>query len=73
MYMHVLLQTHACSPVGFPLNPPQGTVNQQFSGVARLGRTDAHALVTRGGAPPVQVSMHIISADVDRVSGTERS
>ena len=31
------------------------------SGVTKLGHTGAHALATRGGAPPVQVSMQIIS------------
>ena len=47
-------------------------MNQQSSGVARLGHTATRALATRGGAPPVQVSMQIISADisiVDRVIG----
>ena len=43
------------------------------SGVARLGHTGAHALATRGRAPPVQVCNQIISADgivVDRKTGT---
>ena len=33
------------------------------SGLARLGHTGARALVTRGCAPPVQVSMLIIGTD----------
>ena len=65
-----------CSPISFPLCPPKGTVNQQSSGVAKLGHTGARALATRGHAPPVEVSMRIIGADsiiVDRTSGTQRS
>ena len=36
-------------------------------------QTGARALVTRGGAPPVQVSMRIIWVLVDRESGAKRS
>ena len=48
-------------------------MNQQFSGVARLGHTGARALATRGGAPPVQVSMQIISADISIVDRIYRA
>ena len=33
------------------------------SGVAKLGHTGAHALATRGRAPPVQALLKIIGAE----------
>ena len=43
------------------------------SGVARLGYTGAHALATRGCAPPVQVCISADSINVDHESGAKRS
>ena len=43
------------------------------SGVAMLGHTGARALATRGGGPPVQVSMRIVSRIVDCESGAKWS
>ena len=73
---HVHTIRDICSPISFPLCPPKGTVNQQSSGVAKLGHTGARALATRGHAPPVEACIRIIGADsiiVDRTSGTQRS
>ena len=52
----------------YPYYPPF-----PFSGVARLGHTGAHALATRGCAPPVQVCIGADSIVVDRESGAKRS
>ena len=45
----------------------------QGSGVARLGHTGAHALATRGCAPPVQVCIGTDSIIVNRESATKQS
>ena len=74
LWSHVLatLQAEICS---FSPTPKMRKRFMFFksSGVARLGHTGAHALATRGRAPPVQVCNQIISADgivIDRKTST---
>ena len=60
--MSSVLQVQQLYTAGIPLLEAY-LLPMANSGVARLGHTGAHALATRGCAPPVQVCVRIIGTD----------